>query len=252
MLEQLFPKYHQRYVASPFGDQLELFARGLTDAGYRHDVVQHHVCRLRQVLELGDEPLAPVLSRADLDQLFAAGRGGVLFAATRRAFARCLADLGRWWPDTDVRPHAQVLEAYRDHLNAVRGLSPPTVAQHVSTVAAFLEETLPAGLGVSDLTREQIEHHVVATGKRISRQSLQHWVARLRSFLRFCHMLVSALSGTYHAFDFAKYAHRYLAEVQYRFNRRFNLASILPRLQRAACATSPRPAQFIRAAEVCR
>lgn len=188
MLEQLFPKYHKRYVASPFGDQLDLFAGWLADAGYRHDVVQDHVRRLRQVLELGNEPLAATLDRADLDQVFAAAPVGVLFAATRRAFARCLANQGRWRPDTDVRPHAQVLDAYRDHLNAVRGLSPPTVAQHVSTVGAFLQDTLPAGMGVSALTREQIERHVVATGKRISRQSLQHWIARLRSFLRFCHM----------------------------------------------------------------
>ena len=64
--------------------------------------------------------------------------------------------------------------------------------------------------------------------------------------------LKTALTGTYHAFDFAKYADRYLAEAQYRFNRRFNLASILARLLRAASTTSPRPAQFIRAAEVCR
>ena len=64
--------------------------------------------------------------------------------------------------------------------------------------------------------------------------------------------LKTALSGTYHAFDFVKYAHRYLAEAQYRFNRRFNLASILPRLLRAASVTTPRNAQFIRAAEVCR
>ena len=188
MLEQLFPKYHHRYVASPFGEQLELFAGWLADTGYRHDVVQGHVRRLRQVLELGDEPLASMLDRTDLDQVFAAAPGGALFGATRRAFARCLADQGRWRPDIDARQHAQVLDGYRDHLNAVRGLSPPTVAQHVSTVAAFLDETLSAGLDVSDLTREQIERHVVATGKRISRQSLQHWVARLRSFLRFCHM----------------------------------------------------------------
>ncbi|MSQ73462.1 MAG: hypothetical protein EXR27_19620 [Betaproteobacteria bacterium] len=46
-----------------------------------------------------------------------------------------------------------------------------------------------------------------------------------------------SLGGTYHAFDFAKYAHRYLAEAQYRFNRRFNLRSILARLIRAACLT---------------
>jgi len=64
--------------------------------------------------------------------------------------------------------------------------------------------------------------------------------------------LKTALSGTYHAFDFAKYAHRYLAEAQYRFNRRFNLASILARLLRAASLTSPRPSQLIRLAEECR
>ena len=64
--------------------------------------------------------------------------------------------------------------------------------------------------------------------------------------------LKTALKGTYHAFDFAKYAHRYLAEAQYRFNRRFNLASILARLLRAACLTPPRPAPVIRLAEECR
>jgi len=64
--------------------------------------------------------------------------------------------------------------------------------------------------------------------------------------------LKTALSGTYHAFDFAKYAHRYLAEAQYRFNRRFNLASILARLLRAASVTLPQPAPLIRLAEECR
>lgn len=62
--------------------------------------------------------------------------------------------------------------------------------------------------------------------------------------------LKRSLGGTYHAFDFAKYAHRYLAEAQYRFNRRFNLRSILPRLLRAACLATPAPARFIRTAEV--
>ena len=62
--------------------------------------------------------------------------------------------------------------------------------------------------------------------------------------------LKRSLSGTYHAFDFAKYAHRYLAEAQYRFNRRFDLRCILSRLLRAACLSTPAPAHFIRAAEV--
>ena len=63
--------------------------------------------------------------------------------------------------------------------------------------------------------------------------------------------LKTALGGTYHAFDFAKYAHRYLAEVQYRFNRRFNLSTILMRLVRACAVTMPRPARRIRLAEGC-
>ncbi|MGI9075965.1 MAG: IS1595 family transposase [Gemmatimonadaceae bacterium] len=64
--------------------------------------------------------------------------------------------------------------------------------------------------------------------------------------------LKRALGGTYHAFDFAKYAHRYLAEAQYRFNRRFNLRSILARLLRAATVTTPTPSSLIRAAEASR
>lgn len=58
--------------------------------------------------------------------------------------------------------------------------------------------------------------------------------------------LKTGLSGTYHAFKFAKYAHRYLGEFQYRFNRRFNLRSILQRLVIAASATKPHSLGIIR------
>ena len=62
--------------------------------------------------------------------------------------------------------------------------------------------------------------------------------------------LKTALAGTYHAFDFAKYAHRYLAEFQWRFNRRFDLRRILGRLATAGAQTSPQPRRIIRLAEV--
>ena len=51
--------------------------------------------------------------------------------------------------------------------------------------------------------------------------------------------LKNALTGTYHAFKFAKYAPRYLADFQYRFNRRHDRLLILPRLVRAADSTRP-------------
>jgi hypothetical protein len=90
------------------------------------------------------------------------------------------------------------------------------------------------------------EHEPVVTGGRKAGAKLPQFTA-VNTFLG---NLKRALGGTYHAFDFAKYAHRYLAEAQYRFNRRFNLASILGRLLRAACLTTARPAAVIRAAEV--
>jgi hypothetical protein len=102
--------------------------------------------------------------------------------------------------------------------------------------------------GLSCFTGVQMvgaEHEPVVTGGRKASAKLPQFKA-VNTFLG---NLKRALGGMYHAFDFAKYAHRYLAEAQYRFNRRFNLASILGRLLRAACLTTARPAAVIRAAE---
>jgi transposase-like protein len=62
--------------------------------------------------------------------------------------------------------------------------------------------------------------------------------------------LKTSLAGTYHSFDFAKYANRYFGEFQFRFNRRFNLHYMLEQLLRAAASTVACPAAFLRAAEV--
>ena len=90
------------------------------------------------------------------------------------------------------------------------------------------------------------EHERVVTGGGKASAA----APQLRAVNTFLGNLKRALGGTYHAFAFAKYAHRYLAEAQYRFNRRFNLHSILARLIRAACLTIPTPAAAIRTAEV--
>ena len=90
------------------------------------------------------------------------------------------------------------------------------------------------------------EHERIVTGGRKASTELPQFKA-INTFLG---NLKRSLGGTYHAFDFAKYAHRYLAEAQYRFNRRFDLSSILSRLLRAACLSTPVPAHAIRVAEV--
>lgn len=55
-----------------------------------------------------------------------------------------------------------------------------------------------------------------------------------------------ALSGTYHSIKQNKYARRYLAEAAYRFNRRFDLTKIMPRLLRAMTLCSPCPEPLLR------
>ncbi|KOR43930.1 hypothetical protein ADT25_11825 [Xanthomonas oryzae] len=57
-----------------------------------------------------------------------------------------------------------------------------------------------------------------------------------------------AISGTYHAVRQAKYARRYLAEAAYRFNRRFRLEQILPRLATALMRCTPCPESVLRMA----
>lgn len=58
-----------------------------------------------------------------------------------------------------------------------------------------------------------------------------------------------AISGCYHAMRQAKYARRYLAEAAYRFNRRFRLTELLPRLTRAMTRCKPWPEPILRAVD---
>ena len=56
-----------------------------------------------------------------------------------------------------------------------------------------------------------------------------------------------SLDGTYHAFKFPTYIHRYLAEAAWRFNRRFNLKILVPRLLVAVARCKPWPEWRLRA-----
>lgn len=60
----------------------------------------------------------------------------------------------------------------------------------------------------------------------------------------------TAMTGTYHAVKFAKYAQRYLSEVQFRFNRRYNLRAILGGLLQALVIAPGKSEREIRAAEL--
>jgi ribosomal protein L37AE/L43A len=87
------------------------------------------------------------------------------------------------------------------------------------------------------------QREVVGSGRKSTSMECFTWVNTILGNLK------TAISGTYHAFDFEKYAHRYLGEYQYRFNRRFDLAGMLTRLIRAAAQTGKRSEGWLRLAE---
>ena len=118
-------------------------------------------------------------------------------------------------------------------------------ARSIAPTATVLSDGLWC-FGAVQIVGAEHERVVTGGGKGSTR------LPQFRAVNTFLGNLKRSLGGTYHAFDFAKYAHRYLAEAQYRFNRRFNLRSILARLLRAACLTIPTPASAIRTAGVCR
>jgi len=127
----------------------------------------------------------------------------------------------------------------------------PFTHEEVATFAA--RSIAPSATVVSDglwcfgaVQMVGADHERVVTGGGKASVELPQFKA-VNTFLG---NLKRSLGGTYHAFAFAKYAHRYLAEAQYRFNRRFNLRSIFARLLRAACLSTPTPARVIRVAEV--
>lgn len=87
------------------------------------------------------------------------------------------------------------------------------------------------------------QREVVGPGRKSTDMECFSWVNTILGNLK------NAINGTYHAFDFEKYAHRYLGEYQYRFNRRFDLANLLTRMTFAAVNTGKRSERWLRLAE---
>lgn len=81
-----------------------------------------------------------------------------------------------------------------------------------------------------------VEHQPVVTGGGAASMELEEftWLNTILGNVK------NALSGTYHKAS-PQHLPRYLAEFCYRFNRRFDLAAMLPRLGVAAVRTPPCP-----------
>ena len=91
-------------------------------------------------------------------------------------------------------------------------------------------EVYSDGLGAFRAFEAQGHAHTVieASGRAATEQPNSRWVNVVLGNVK------RSLDGAYHAFAFCKYAHRYLAEAAWRFNRRFRLEALVPRLLVAA------------------
>lgn len=119
----------------------------------------------------------------------------------------------------------------------------------LNAISAWASDHLAPGSAVfSDglacfgaVTAAGCHHHpTVIAGRKPKDVPEFRWVNTLLGNLK------TSLSGSYHAFDFHKYAARYLAAFSYRFNRRFNLRTLHHRLLIAAATTTPQPLRALR------
>ena len=87
-------------------------------------------------------------------------------------------------------------------------------------------------------------HHqqeVVGKGNKSTSMEVFNWVNTILGNLK------TAIAGTYHMFDFEKYAYRYLGTSQYLFNHRFDLSKMFSSIIRTAAHTGKRTEHFLRA-----
>jgi transposase-like protein len=119
----------------------------------------------------------------------------------------------------------------------VKGFRKREISRLVATHLASTSRLVTDGLGCwRALDEAGLAHRTVVTGsgKQAATWSPFKWVNTTLGNIK------AALTGTYRQIS-AKHAKRYLASFAWRFNRRFQLTSLIPRLVHSATRTGPLP-----------
>ena len=96
------------------------------------------------------------------------------------------------------------------------------------------------GVGSAGCVHQPI---ITGSGRKAARNPAFKWVNTTLGNIK------SAIIGTYPAIR-GKHVPRYLAEFEYRFNRRYDLAAMMPRLGYIAVRTPPMPYRLLKLAKV--
>ena len=135
------------------------------------------------------------------------------------------------------KPHRVCLAAIPHRLTAVADFC----GAHVARPATIVSDGLACFVAAE---HSGVHEPIVTGGGRTSAQD-----ERFHGVNIYLGNLKSALTGTYRAFKFAKYAHRYFAEFQFRLNHREDLPTILAKTLAAALLAPPTPERLLRAVE---
>lgn len=188
MLRILYPRDYRRYEGSRFAVELVQFAEWLRDLGYSRHCMRGHLFRLKKGLE-GSKRFEPggTFCDEDLRDAFTFRSPCVeLYRGTQRAFSRFLRPMGRLTRASPLNASEILCQRYRQYLSEVRGFSRSTAQQHGSTLQDFLSRGLPESAELTNVTAADVENYVQLRSKEVTRHTLQHIVAHLRAFLRYC------------------------------------------------------------------
>jgi transposase-like protein len=130
-------------------------------------------------------------------------------------------------------------------ITAVSGFSSDAIAHWANRHLAPGSHVLSDGLACfRAVTKANCHHKAVVTGGKHPNDLPQfRWINTLLGNLK------TSFSGTFHAFNFDKYARRYLGGYCFRFNRRFLMAEMTERIAHAVCRCMPRTERDLRVAE---
>jgi integrase/recombinase XerD len=190
MIVQLFPRMHRRYSSLRLlGPILDGFAGWLHAHGYPRRAVRRHLRAARRLEQRWRRRgLRSLMSIRRTDfQVCALGHAhdDPDLAAVARVLTTYFEERGllAGEPAPDVPAE---LSGYQQYLTALRGLAPGTIADHLATVSEFLQfiATKRPAMSLGQLTPRELEAFVQQVAARVSRATLQHVVAHLRSFLR--------------------------------------------------------------------
>ena len=198
MLCELFPRSGAKYERSPNRGEINDFCEWLQSAGYSKDSIHGHLHRLFKVLngtrELGDETRSSVVLYRAFGRYCTCEYLSHRFRATERAYCQFLRAHDRLREPAKRDAVSLLLERYRQYLEQVRGFSEATTKQHGQTVSEFLDKALRPPRNIRAITSNHVERYLTYKSRHVSRQTMQHVVARLRAFFRY-----GAARGLVHA-----------------------------------------------------